>query len=63
MTDLMTNGRTHLFILPPSSTKSVCFLCESTVALIKSQSIERQYEKRHRDFDRDCPPKSLMNVP
>ena len=52
----------YAFILPLSSTKPMCLICQKTVALVKSQNVKRHYVTEHSSFKRDFPPNTEIRA-
>lgn len=42
----------YAFILPQSSTKPFCLICNETVGVVKSGNVKRHYETKHGHFER-----------
>ncbi|XP_056110235.1 SCAN domain-containing protein 3-like [Rhinichthys klamathensis goyatoka] len=45
----------YAFILPQSSTKPFCLICNETVGVVKSGNVKRHYETKHRHFEQQYP--------
>ncbi|XP_073702034.1 SCAN domain-containing protein 3-like [Garra rufa] len=45
----------YAFILPQSSTKPFCLICNETVGVVKSGNVKRHYETKHGHFERQYP--------
>lgn len=41
----------YTFILPMTSTKTMCLTCSESVALVKSANVKRHYDTKHSHFD------------
>ena len=41
----------YAFILPPTSSKPLCLICNESVALVKSSNLKRHYETKHSKFE------------
>src|SRR4029434_3120719 len=48
----------YAFVLPVGSTKPMCFICNETVALVKSCNVKRHYETKHAHFEQKHPQNS-----
>ncbi len=45
----------YAFILPKSSTKPFCLICNETVGVVKGGNVKRHYETKDRYFERQFP--------
>jgi len=52
----------YAFILPPTSTKPMCLICQETVALVKSGNLKRHYETKHSYFEATFPQNSALRT-
>src|SRR4029434_6822923 len=48
----------YAFVLPVGSPKSMCLICNETVALVKSGKVKRHYETKHPHFEEKYPQNS-----
>src|SRR4029434_7697699 len=48
----------YAFVLPVRSTKPMCFICNETIALVKSGNVKRHYETNHAHFEQKHPQNS-----
>ena len=43
------------FILPPTSTRPMCLICQETIAVMKISNLKRHYEAKYRNFEETFP--------
>ena len=55
---LIRNGRRSFFSL--CSFRSVCLICQSTIAIPKKGNVERHFRTAHKNYDTNFPPKSEL---
>ena len=53
---------TFAFILPPTSTRSMCLIYQETIAVIRISNLKRHYETRHRNFEETIPQNSEVRI-
>ena len=46
------------FILPLTSTRPMCLICQETIAVIKISNLKWHYEMKHRNFEETFPQNS-----
>ena len=46
------------FILPPTSTRPMCLICQETIAVMKISNLKWHYETKHRNFEETFPQNS-----
>ena len=42
-------------ILPPTSTRPMCLICQETIAVMKISNLKQHYETKHRNFEETFP--------
>ena len=52
---LKKNGLKFAFILRLTSTRSMCSICQETIAVMKISNLKRHYEMKHRNFEETFP--------
>ena len=50
------------FILPPTSTRPMCLICQETIAAMKISNFKRHYETKNRNFEETFPQNSEVRT-
>ena len=50
------------FILPPTSTRPMCLVCQETIAVMKISNLKRHYEMKQRNFEETFPQTSEVRT-
>ena len=50
------------FVLPPTSTRRMCLICQETVAMMKIFNLKWHYETKHRNFEETFPQNSEVRT-